>query len=98
MSTVKPNPTQPISVKQAVQSATKFLKEVLGEDLPGLRLEEVEMTEDEQSWMITLSFFRGAGEGLGNAAFSSPFQDREYKQVEVAADTGVARAMRIRAV
>jgi len=44
-----------IDVKDATQNAFKYLEE-LQEDLQGILLEEVELTEDEKFWLITLSF------------------------------------------
>lgn len=44
-----------IDVKDATQNAFKYLEE-LQEDIQGILLEEVELTEDEKFWLITLSF------------------------------------------
>ena len=44
-----------IDVKDATQNAFKYLRELHG-DIQGVLLEEVELTEDEKFWLITLSF------------------------------------------
>jgi hypothetical protein len=98
MTSVDQNPAQRLSVKDAAKIAAAFIRDLLGGDLVSLRLEEVDTTEDEHGWLITLSFIRGLGEGSGDPFVGGPFQDREYKQVEVSKETGAVRAMRIRAI
>jgi hypothetical protein len=48
-----------IDVRKAVISARDYLNSVqdlLGRNLENIRLEEVELTENEEFWFVTLSF------------------------------------------
>ena len=50
-----------IGLKQAVQSIKKYIdknKDILGKNLDDLRLEETELSEDGNFWLITVSFNR----------------------------------------
>jgi hypothetical protein len=88
-----------IEVKQAVANAVRFLRELYGEEaLEDVRLEEVEVSEDENVWCITLGFcFPDGGSASSDlaAALSLP-PEREYKIVTVSASTGDVRSMKIR--
>ncbi len=46
----------PIDVKKAVELAKGYLSDVLEVPVRLTLLEEIELTEDQQSWLITLSF------------------------------------------
>jgi len=81
-----------ISVEQAVQSAVSFFK-VLQKNggSSDLRVEEVELSQDGKSWLITLGF----------TTFGASFADgprREYKLFQVNADNGHVDSMKIRVV
>jgi len=83
-----------VPVKQAIQYAIQFLRDIYeGQALDDLRLEEVELAEDEKSWNITLSFLRPGGGVTTALALPRP---RDYKVVTVSTDTGAVRAMKIR--
>ena len=48
-----------IDVKSAVAKAIEFLSDVLkSDDIVGIKLEEVELSDDHTTWDITLSFVR----------------------------------------
>jgi hypothetical protein len=90
-------PRNKIGVKEAVKAATEAIKDLLpGPDLGDLRLEEVEQTDDERYWLITL--------GYSVRQFSPivplPLRghDRIYKQFKVDADTGRVMSMKIRSL
>jgi hypothetical protein len=80
-----------ITVKEAVSAATRFAREMYGQNLD-LLLEEVDR-ELDGSWLITLSFLPQTGNAL--AALASK---RSYKIFQVDAETGEVRSMKIRAV
>lgn len=83
-----------VSVKQAVEKAAGFLNEMYeGQVLDDLRLEEVERSDDNKLWFITLSFLKPPLPF--QSALSLP-RSREYKVVTVSAETGEVRSMKIR--
>ena len=77
-----------VDLKDAVQNAITYLQ-----DLPGVGairspvLEEVELTDDERHWMITLSYYE-------DALFGG--MQRKYKIFKVEVATGRVVAMKIR--
>lgn len=82
-----------IDVKRAIQIALSFADDVLaGEQLSDPRLEEVELSEGEKFWAITLSFFREP-KGLVDAMGPRP---RDYKILTIHSDTGNVQSMKIR--
>ena len=87
-----------VPVKQAVGHAVQFLRDMYeGEPLDDIRLEEVEISDDEKAWNITLSFLRGPSNVQPLLPFALP-RTREYKAITVSAETGAVRSMKIRTV
>ena len=74
-----------IDVKEAIQAAVSYFKELIRDDVSP-SLEEVELSENERFWFVT----------LGYPAPFGPFGKREYKVFKVKADTGQVVAMKIR--
>jgi hypothetical protein len=93
---------QAIGIRAAVQAARKYMKEANEGTLEDVQLEETELTDDDETWLITLSFLRK--EPLSDApwqtAVGALYQNkvRVYKTVTVDARTGKARSMKIRTV
>ena len=85
-----------IDVKQAVSISRVFMASLLE---PGraedLRLEEIQTSEDERSWLVTISLPAPVPKSMA-AALS--FSDREYKLLTVDGFTGEVRSMTIRKV
>lgn len=80
-----------IDVKHAVDAASNFLVGLYANNtVADVRLEEVELSEDDKHWLITLSFQSIAGPSLGI------FNKRQYKVFKVDADTGKVVSMKIR--
>ena len=88
-----------LDVKQAAQTAATYFADLYAnQGVTGVRLEEVELTEDGDFWLITLSFpdtdppkdhsFAGM---LGSTA-----PKRLYKVFKVDATTGDIKSMKIR--
>ncbi len=75
-----------IAVKEAVLNAQGFLKELVP-NAERIAVEEIELSDDERWWNITLSFFEGV---------PTPFSERKLKLFEVSAATGQIKAMKIR--
>ncbi|RIH85315.1 MULTISPECIES: hypothetical protein [Calidithermus] len=86
-----------IDVKQAVQIANDYIQSLFTErQIPELRLEEVELSQDGSFWEVTLSFVvrePTAYLSLGDAA-----RTREYKVFRINAETGQVQSMKIRKV
>jgi len=81
-----------MDVKQAVSIATRFVDEVLSEQkLIDARLEEVELSDDQKLWYVTVSFLR---EPKGVAEALRP--TREYKTVTIQSADGKVQSMKIR--
>lgn len=84
-----------VDVKTAVRAAVKYfqdLQEVFAIGSPpyrDLRLEEVELSEDEATWLVTLSF------GVPEDAIGMKLH-REYKIFVVDAKSAAVRSMKIR--
>ncbi len=91
-----------IDVKQAVSSATQYLLNLMGaESVSDVLLEEVEPSDDERFWHITLSAALPAPKDGMNAiaaAFGNSPRRRVYKDLEVDAATGSVRSMKMRSV
>jgi hypothetical protein len=92
-----------IDVKAAVTAANSYLqdmKDLMGVKLENLRLEEVELSEDEREWFITLGFETPVRPTtLGNLTLgSSVLYQREYKLLKVNSETGEVKSMKIRSL
>lgn len=83
----------PIDVKKAVELAKGYLSDVLEVPVHLMLLEEVELSEDQQSWLITLSF---PAPRLSPAQIVAGIANREYKVVRLQADTGKLVSIKIR--
>ncbi|HEU4561893.1 MAG TPA: hypothetical protein VFS20_28970, partial [Longimicrobium sp.] len=78
-----------IDVKQAVQAAESYVRALFPEsELRHLRLEEVDRSEDDSRWLITLGWVEPAVSGSG-IVFSAGAQKlpRVYKLFEIDAET-----------
>lgn len=83
-----------LDVKEAAQRASEYYAALYSQEAAAnVRLEEVELSDDDQYWLITLSYPRPGLEAL--------FGDngkREYKQFKIEASTGKVLSMKIRKV
>lgn len=92
-----------LTVKEAAQAAEKWIRDLYPKSaLQHLRLEEVELSDDERYWYITLGWAEPA---VREPLSVSAVLDREvrvlprvYKTLEVDAHTGIVRSMKIREV
>lgn len=76
-----------IDVKLAVNNVVAFLKHLPAATVIDERLEEVELTDDEKHWLITLSY-----------RDSHLTSERSYKKFTIDAETGEVQSMKIRSV
>lgn len=95
-----------IDVKQAVAIAVKYVADLLGsETIHDIRLEEVELSANEEVWYVTVSFLRppkattepSLTDALSQlVAGRSRQMEREYKVLAVRAQDGQVTSMKIR--
>ncbi|MDY6804469.1 MAG: hypothetical protein SXA11_11775 [Cyanobacteriota bacterium] len=93
-------------VKKAVWAAQNYLlslQDMMGGSIEDLRLEEVEISEDEKHWFVTLGFSvpRVKSESVNQLQMAlSPLNpsSRKYKIVKIDSETGEVRSMKIREV
>jgi len=76
-----------ITAKEAAQIATRYLAEMKNLRVYDISLEEIELTDDRNSWLVTLGHLRGY---MGTA--------KDYKIIKVDAETGEVLSMKMRIV
>ena len=88
-----------IDVKQSINIAFEYFKELYKpEDLQDVSLEEVELSDDEQYWFVTLGFSRPPSK-LTNPLQAFAVQKllpRDYKVVKIHTESGQVLSMKIR--
>lgn len=92
-------------VKTAVDIANNYfqtLKPDIGGNIQDIRLEEVEISEDEKMWFITLGY-HDVSNTKENPLLATPIDDwknekRIYKRIAIDAETGKVKSMKIRKV
>jgi hypothetical protein len=84
-----------VDVKQAASTAADYLVNLYPQQVPSeVRLEEVELSEDESHWLITLSYIVPRSVFADVPGILS--HRREYKVFKIDAATGQVRSMKIR--
>ena len=89
-----------VDVRSAVYTAQNYIQSIqyLMGSIEDLRLEEVELSEDRQFWLVTLGYNRPVDKTqnpLAELVPSSKFE-RDYKIFKIDAETGDVKAMKIR--
>lgn len=94
------------NVRDAVIAAKNYfqsLKDMINNKVEDLRLEEVELSEDQKFWFVTLGFEcpvaqkkNSLSELLPHQLAASPQYEREYKVFKVDSETGEVQSMKIR--
>ncbi len=84
-----------IEVRKAVELARQYLQEVLQIPPTDILLEEVELSDDRQFWLITLSYPGPQPNSIGDLLASNG-SNRTYKVVRLRADTGEFVSVKIR--
>jgi hypothetical protein len=95
-----------IDARAAVKSATDYLehlKDLMGEKFNNLRLEELELSENRQLWMVTLGYDvphtpSGIESLMTSGVYGQKSSKREYKIFNVEAQTGAVQSMKIRSI
>ena len=94
-------PNITITAQQAVQAAFSYVGEMYSGQAQDILLEEIELRETEVVWAVTVSFVRVSplapvgSTGLITQSLGAR-APRLYKALEIDAETGAVRAMRIR--
>ncbi len=76
-----------LTAKEAAEVAAKYLAELKDMNRLDISIEEIELTSDENHWLITLGHPR---------SFFGP--TKEYKVIKVDAETGEVLSMKMRIV
>jgi hypothetical protein len=84
-----------IEVKQAAEVAFVYFNDLYKGKYYNLALEEVELSNDEKYWFITLGYNPPA---TGFAEITGAGIKREYKQFKIDSTTGKVISMKIRGV
>lgn len=84
-----------IDVKEAVVSASTYFADLYAGEYRDLALEEVELTSDEKTWLITLGY---NVEVKSMFPLGSPEFIRKYKILTVDSETGKVWSMKIRKI
>lgn len=91
-----------IGLQQAVDIARQYLQELFPADAHDLRLEETELVENRDQWLITYSLNRQGVPMRVEVYGPTMFQPatvplhRDYKEVRIDAHSGKVKSMKIR--
>ncbi len=88
-----------LDVKDATKTAIDYFSQVFQNGYKDLRLEEVELSDDERYWYITLGFdspYQHMGALASAAIGGRPV--REYKTIKIDGSTGKVLSIKIRTV
>ncbi len=83
-----------IGVKNAINNVLSYFQDLYPEKYTGITLEEVELSEDEKYWLITL----GGNRITDFTNILPSLQTKEYKIFKIESDTGKFISMKIREV
>ena len=91
-----------VELREAVGNATSYLSAVMDGKARDIRLEEIELSADEQRWLVTLSAlfptpdFPAGPLGPGLEHLLRAAEQREYKTFTIDSGSGTVRSMKIR--
>ena len=85
-----------IDIKQAVTVAKDFIAHLYPDPLPDLALEEVQRSEDDKYWLITLGFSRPKPTTSSLQALAGTQMARVYKVIKIDLESGEPVSMLIR--
>jgi hypothetical protein len=87
--------TPTVDVKAAVRIATTYFDQLIQRHYSDLAVEEVEKTDDERFWLVTIGYTPASTDRSPLAAFQDK-SAREYKIIKVDSQTGEAVSMKVR--
>jgi hypothetical protein len=85
-----------IEVKDAVKIAQDYIRELYTQDeIRDLALEEVEISEDNKFWIVTIGFTKQMSQPLNPMeAMSGPKFSRFQKELKIDAESSLVRSMK----
>ena len=88
-----------VKADEAVKIAQEQMRAWFGDELQALALEEVELSSDDRSWLITLGYgvkreHLTASELMSAPAGTSPNSIRAFKVFKIDVETGEVRSMK----
>ena len=85
-----------IEVKEAVKIAQSYIQDLYAhEEIRDLALEEVEVSEDNKFWIVTLGFTKQMSQPLNPMeAMSGPKFSRFQKELKIDAENRLVRSMK----
>ena len=83
-----------VDVKQAVQIALQHFQELFQDSCENIRLEEIEFSDDERFWYVTIGYDPPVS---GLIALAGK-EIRQYKLFKIDAETGKMASVKIRKV
>ena len=87
-----------LDVKEAAQRASEYFAGLYAkEGVENVQLEEVELTDDGEYWLITLSYPMVPPSDMAIVPFNLAFK-RKYKVFKIDSKTGEVKSMKIRNV
>jgi hypothetical protein len=83
-----------IGIKEAVAQATSIVRNLYSEyKLVDLLLEEIELSDDERVWLITMGFTPPGSKIPTVAGIQMGSRPRTYKRIRLDAETGAFKGM-----
>lgn len=85
-----------VDVKEAATISLEYIQELFSKDeIRDISLEEVEISEDEKWWIVTIGFTKQMTQPLNPMeAMSGPKYTRFYKELKIDSENGRVRSMR----
>ncbi|MGA2967094.1 MAG: hypothetical protein ABSD64_12850 [Terriglobales bacterium] len=94
MATTSNTPT--VDVKAAVRIAAAYFDQLIQRHYSDLAVEEVEKTDDDRFWLVTIGYNVVSTDRSPLAAFQDKLTSREYKIIKVDSQSGEALSMKVR--
>jgi hypothetical protein len=93
---IQPESLDALGAAKVARAYLRSMKSMLGDsDIKNIRLEEIQVSEDDQFWLVTLGFDRVLDE---DEALVPNQTRREYKLFEIDSSTRKVKSMKIRVV
>ena len=87
-----------LEAKESVRIAMEVMGELYpGDQVPHLTLEEVELAKDGATWIVVVSFSRSFAKSTIEA-MTGQQGTTTYKKLEIDAETGIVRSMKMHQV
>jgi hypothetical protein len=88
--------TSTVDVKTAARVAAGYFDQLIQRHYSDLAVEEVEKTDDDRFWLVTIGYNVTSSERGTLVSFQGPPPVREYKIIKVDAQSGEPVSMKVR--